>query len=190
VDPRRAAGEVARVLVPGGQLGLLWNVRDEREDWVAQLGRIIHGDHSQDMASTAPAVGPPFGPVERLDVEWRSHLTPDTVIDLAASRSYIIMMPPDERAAVLAATAHLLDTHPALAGAAEVVLPYVTRCSRAFLPGGGPVSGETSGLVSGPVSGETSGPVSGPVSGETSGLVSGPVSGETSGPVSGPVSGE
>ena len=141
VDPRRAVPEVARVLGPGGQLGLLWNVRDEREDWVAQLGRIIHGDHSQDMASATPPVGPPFGPVERLDVEWRSHLTPDTVIDLAASRSYIITMTPDERAAVLAAVWHLLGTHPALAGAAEVVLPYVTRCSRAFLPGDGPVSG-------------------------------------------------
>jgi SAM-dependent methyltransferase len=142
VDPRRATGEVARVLVPGGQLGLLWNVRDEREDWVAQFGRIIHGDHSQDMASAAPPVGPPFGPVERLDVAWRSHLSPDTVIDLAASRSYVITMPADERAAVLAAVRHLLDTHPALAGVADVVLPYVTRCSRAFLPGGGPVSGE------------------------------------------------
>jgi SAM-dependent methyltransferase len=146
VDPRRAVPEVARVLIPGGQLGLLWNVRDEREDWVGQLGRIIHGDHSQDMASTAPPVGPPFGPAERLDVEWRSHLAPDTVIDLAASRSYVITMPADERAAVLAAVRHLLETHPALAGAAEVVLPYVTRCSRAFLPGGGPVSGQVSGV--------------------------------------------
>jgi len=63
------------------------------------------------------------------------------VIDLAASRSYIITMTPDERAAVLAAVWHLLGTHPALAGAAEVVLPYVTRCSRAFLPGDGPISG-------------------------------------------------
>jgi SAM-dependent methyltransferase len=140
-DPHRAVPEVARVLAPGGQIGLLWNVRDEREEWVAQLGRIIHADHGQDLRSSAPAVGPPFGPVERHDVEWRSQVTPDTVIDLAASRSYIITMPPDERAAVLARVRHLLGTHPALAGAATIVLPYVTRCSRAFLASGKPVSG-------------------------------------------------
>jgi SAM-dependent methyltransferase len=133
VDPGRAVPEVARVLADGGELGLLWNDRDEREEWVAELGRIIAGDQDRDISSSAPVVGPPFGPVERLDVEWRSHLTPGTVIDLVASRSYIITMPPGERAARLAAVRHLLDTHPALAGRAEVVLPYVTRCSRAFL---------------------------------------------------------
>jgi SAM-dependent methyltransferase len=141
VDPDRAVPEVARVLAGGGQLGLLWNVRDEREEWVARLGRIIHGDHDQDMRSSAPAVGPPFGPVERLDVGWRSHLSPDALVDLAASRSYIITMAPGERAAVLAGVRHLLGTHPALTGAGEIVLPYVTRCSRAFLAGGHPVSG-------------------------------------------------
>ena len=41
VDPARAVPEVARVLAPGGTLGLLWNERDERESWVAELGRII-----------------------------------------------------------------------------------------------------------------------------------------------------
>src|ERR1017187_2208001 len=52
VDPGRAVPEVARVLSGGGQLGLLWNVRDERPDWVAQFGRIIHGNE-QDMVSAA-----------------------------------------------------------------------------------------------------------------------------------------
>jgi SAM-dependent methyltransferase len=140
VDPRRAVPEVARVLAAGGQLGLVWNIRDEREEWVAELGRIIHGDHNQDLINSAPAVGPPFGAIERLDVEWRNRITRDTLIDLAASRSYIITMPAGQRAAVLAAVRHLLDTHPALAGRAEIDLPYVTRCSRTFLAGAGPVS--------------------------------------------------
>jgi SAM-dependent methyltransferase len=136
VDPRRAVPEVARVLADGGELGLLWNDRDEREEWVAELGRILAGDQDRNMSSSAPAVGPPFGPVERLDVEWRSHIAPDTLLDLAASRSYIITMPADERAEVLAGVRQLLDTHAALAGTAEVVLPYVTRCSRTFLAPG------------------------------------------------------
>jgi SAM-dependent methyltransferase len=133
VDPQRATGEVARVLAPGGRLGLLWNVRDEREDWVAQFGQLLHGDRNQDTPAAASSVGPPFGPVEHLDVEWRCQMTPDAVIDLASSRSYIITMPPGDRAAVLAGVRQLLGTHPALAGAAQVVLPYITRCYRATL---------------------------------------------------------
>jgi SAM-dependent methyltransferase len=41
VDPERAIPEVARVLRPGGRLGLVWNTRDERLGWVKDLGRII-----------------------------------------------------------------------------------------------------------------------------------------------------
>ena len=85
-------------------------------------------------------VGPPFGPVQRHDVEWRNRISADTLIDLAASRSYIITRPAGERAAVLDAVRRLLDTHPALAGRAEIDMPYVTRCSRTFLAGEGPVS--------------------------------------------------
>lgn len=133
VDPARAVPEVARVLAPRGWLGLLWNIRDERADWVAELTRIIHTLDYTDNGSEAPVVGPPFGPVQRFDVEWSRRTAPAEIVDLVASRSYIITMPPDERAAVLARVRHLLDTHPDLAGAAEISLPYVTRCSRAQL---------------------------------------------------------
>jgi SAM-dependent methyltransferase len=136
VDPARAVGEVARVLAPGGRLGLLWNVRDEREDWVAGLGRIMHRHGEQDPSGSPPTVGPPFEPIERLDVEWRHRLTPGALLDLVASRSYVITMPPVERMAILADVRQLLDTHPALAGAPEIVLPYVTECFRTQLTPG------------------------------------------------------
>src|SRR3982750_809573 len=42
VDPARAIPEVARVLSPGGRIGLIWNLRDETSDWVRELGTIIH----------------------------------------------------------------------------------------------------------------------------------------------------
>ncbi len=131
VDPVRAVPEVARVLVPGGRLGLVWNVRDEREEWVRRLGRILHGN---DDGRPSPVVGPPFGPVERHDVGWRYRLDRDALIDLAASRSYVITLEPAERAGLLARVRTLIDTHPALATAGDIELPYITECYRAELP--------------------------------------------------------
>jgi SAM-dependent methyltransferase len=135
VEPARAVPEVARVLVPGGRLALIWNNRDERVDWVAELSRIIHVDDRvrSEVVSGSPEVGPPFGPLERLDVEWGSPLTPDGLIDLVSSRSYFITMEPAERAERLRRVRELLDTHPALAGTAEFSMPYVTTCFRTQL---------------------------------------------------------
>jgi SAM-dependent methyltransferase len=141
VDPARAVPEVARVLAPGGRLGLVWNIRDSRVDWVARLSEIIHGltyeDHSG-QASQDPTVGPPFGPPQRHEVEWGMRITPDGLIDLVSSRSYFITMEPAERDARLARVRGLLATAPGLAGAAEFTLPYVTRCHRAVLPAPSP----------------------------------------------------
>jgi SAM-dependent methyltransferase len=132
VDRSRAVPEVARVLGPGGRLGLVWNIRDEREDWVAELGRILHdpGDHRR---GDRGIVGPPFGPVEHRDVEWTHRLSRDELIDLAASRSYVITMTDQERTAVLAGVARLADRRLGPAAVGELELPYVTECYRADL---------------------------------------------------------
>jgi SAM-dependent methyltransferase len=125
-DPVRAAPEIARVLSPGGRLGLLWNIRDEGEDWVRRLGEILDGGEQ----ARSTHVGPPFGPVEHRRVRWEHRISPDSLLDLVASRSYVIVLPAAERAELLAAVADVLDTHPALRGAERVRVPYLTRCSR------------------------------------------------------------
>lgn len=132
-DPARALPETARVLASGGWLGLLWNVRDEQVPWVAELGRIMHGHGDPDHY--APPLGPPFGPPERLTVRWVNHMTPDTLLDMVASRSHVIIRPPRARAALLGQVRRLLATHPDLAGTTDIPLPYLTRCTRARLPG-------------------------------------------------------
>jgi SAM-dependent methyltransferase len=130
VDPARAVPEIARVLSPGGRLGLIWNLRDEREDWVRRLGQILHS--AEQVRDTE--VGPPFGPVEVREFGWTHRIGPAQLLDMVASRSYVILLPPDERAGLLGQVRQLLATHPALVGKMVFDLPYVTQCARATLP--------------------------------------------------------
>ncbi|GAA2704376.1 class I SAM-dependent methyltransferase [Actinoplanes palleronii] len=125
IDPARALPEIARVLTPGGRLGVLWNLRDERADWVERLGAIIgREDRARDTT-----MGPPFGPVSTATFDWAHTVQPGELLDLVASRSGVILLPADERAAVLAQVRQLTATHPALLGKDTYTLPYRTACA-------------------------------------------------------------
>ncbi|MEZ0358214.1 SAM-dependent methyltransferase [Mycobacterium sp. ENV421] len=130
-DPEQAVAEVARVLRPGGRLGLVWNARDERLGWVKDLGRIIGHENAQVNETTT--VPEPFVGVEHHRVEWTSYLTPQALIDLVASRSYCITSPADVRTQTLDEVRELLTTHPALANSTGLALPYITVGMRATL---------------------------------------------------------
>ncbi|MFM8600284.1 MAG: class I SAM-dependent methyltransferase [Mycobacterium sp.] len=130
-DPQRAAAEVARVLRPGGRLGLLWNVRDERLGWVREFGEIVGLEH--DWATTTVELPEPFTEVRTHRVEWTNYITPQALIDYVASRSYCITSPAEVRTRTLEQVRELLATHPALAGSDGLALPYITVCVRATL---------------------------------------------------------
>ncbi|MFJ8622091.1 class I SAM-dependent methyltransferase [Kitasatospora sp. NPDC093550] len=131
-DPAAAVPEIARVLAPGGTLALVWNVRDECEPWAAELGALMHRSTGQRI-DTSPAVPAPFGPPERLEIRWEHATTPAGIVDMVASRSYVIALPEAERARLLADVEQLLAGHPDLAGRETIALPYVTRCTRVRL---------------------------------------------------------
>ncbi|WP_432509754.1 class I SAM-dependent methyltransferase [Kineococcus sp. SYSU DK001] len=132
VDPDTASPEVARVLRPGGRLGLLWNVRDAGVDWIAHLDRLLPGPGEEQLGSLAPRVGPPFGPVERYDVRWSDPVTVESLLDLTRSRSWVIALDDGRREEVLAdVRAQALAR---LEATGSLTLEYVTRCSRATLP--------------------------------------------------------
>jgi SAM-dependent methyltransferase len=133
VDVPRAAAEVGRVLRPGGQLGLIWNDRDDRVDWVRELSALTAVAYSRGMEVDNPVIGPPFGQIEYFVTEWSYPMTPAGLIDLFASRSYVIVAPQDERQKILGGIQRLLDHHPELAGRDEFEMPYVTYASRAHL---------------------------------------------------------
>lgn len=130
VDPARALPEVARVLVPGGRLGLVWNIRDTREPWAAAFEAILHR-HTVQVTDTAPDLPPPFTGTERFEVGWAQTLSPAEMVQLVESRSYIITLPEQQRCDLLDEAADFVATDPALAGREQIEFPYITQCTRA-----------------------------------------------------------
>ncbi len=131
--PERAHPEIARVLRPSGVFGVLWNLRDDREPWVAALGDLLSLDDSTSsaIATRVPDVTPYFGHVQAEQFRHEQELDLDRLIGLVCSRSYVITLPAPEREALLADVAALTRTHPDLAGRDTFRLPYVTLAYRA-----------------------------------------------------------
>jgi len=133
VEADKAAAEVARVLRPGGTLGLLWNLRDERVPWMAALGAVIHGE-DRTGALTGRRVLPDRSPFDGGAVRqfpWTQDLTPSDVVALMSTRSRVQVLDEENRQAVLRQVAELVHTHPDLSGKAVIEFPYVTSCFRA-----------------------------------------------------------
>ncbi|MGP3536228.1 class I SAM-dependent methyltransferase [Microbacterium sp. RD1] len=129
-----ACAEAGRVLRPGGVLALVWNIRDDREDWVARLTAVMHGSHAEEMlAGDGPAVAPPFAGLEAATWAWSRPMTRDDLFALARSRSYVLRAEPAERARIERDLASLCDDIGAVAGAV-VPLPYVTHAFRSIRP--------------------------------------------------------
>jgi SAM-dependent methyltransferase len=128
-----ALSEIARVLRPGGGLGLIWNKRDESVPWVARLGEMIHAhDHrgapSAREEAWVAAFGPagPFGPLTRRDFHLVQRLTPHGVVERVLSVSFVATAPEEEQRAIASQVRRILATFKATAGRAEVDLPYRT----------------------------------------------------------------
>lgn len=131
VEPIAASAEIGRAVRSGGVLGLIWNLRDDRVEWVRRLTEIMHGSHAELMlAEGDPVVAAPFGPIQQERWEWSRPVTRDVLHRMAASRSYIITAPDDEKERIHRELDALFDEL-GLRGDTTIDLPYVTRAYRA-----------------------------------------------------------
>ena len=134
VDQDAALPSVARVLRPGGTLGLVWNIRDDRVPWVQRLTQVMHQAEGEIFMETGHIERGPFGEIEEKDFEWSRDFTRDGLIDLLRSRSYFITADAAEQASIIDGVNHLLDTDPDVGGQTAWSMPYVTRTFRMRLP--------------------------------------------------------
>ncbi|WP_315095030.1 class I SAM-dependent methyltransferase [uncultured Cellulomonas sp.] len=133
VDPPAAAAEIARVLRPGGQVAPIWNVRDEATDWVARWTEIVHRGDTLQTSYRNPELGAAFTEPEHATFSWTQRLRAADLRTLAASRSHLILLPADQRDALLDEVDRLVATHPDLSGREWIEVPYRTECYRARL---------------------------------------------------------
>jgi SAM-dependent methyltransferase len=129
-DKPAAAAEFTRVVRPGGVIGLLWNVRDDRVPWMGALSDLIDGEDSM-RASRADAlteIASVHPGVVRADFPHTVAMTPEEVVGLVSTFSYVRLR--EDSDDVYAAVRNLLATHEDTAGLDVVEVPYLSAAYR------------------------------------------------------------
>lgn len=133
-DAPRALDEIARVLRPGGTMALVWNVRDESVPWVRELTDIVerrsggrpysdHRDHHwEDVVAACASFGDAI--VERFANPVTS--SPAALQERVRSTSFVAVMDPVGREALLREVAALVRHTPELAGRERFDYPHDT----------------------------------------------------------------
>jgi ubiquinone/menaquinone biosynthesis C-methylase UbiE len=133
-DGPAALAEIARVLVPGGVLGLVWNMRDDAVPWVAELTTVLRG--AGDVLTGSGGIARPFESERFVAAERRDFPNPvqfdrARLRAWASSTSRIVVLPEGERERTLDAVVRLADEHPALADRRTFDMPFVAVVVRA-----------------------------------------------------------
>ena len=141
-DMSAAGPEIARVLVPGGTLAGLWNVLDDRVDWVSGLERVggdaaigprdtLRNWRSATATTYLPGVGQDtwFGAPEQAEFAHGQRRTAESLAATLGTRAGMLVMPEREREARLGAIRSFLRSTPETA-VGEFTLPMMTGVLR------------------------------------------------------------
>jgi len=127
-----ALAEIARVLRPGGVLGLLGNSFDTSRSWAAELREIL-GQPTLGRAGHWPEPERLTGMFETVDDAEFPHAretTLEQLRDYASSRSSFAVLGEAERDERLAEIDRLWERAPELAGRSQAQLHWITRVRR------------------------------------------------------------
>jgi SAM-dependent methyltransferase len=139
-DMSQAIPEIARVLVPGRPLAGLWNADDDRVGWVAGLQAMARDAAAPSLSRRRAEAADfglnqfgleLFGPAERGEFPHGQVRTAQSLVELLATHSRILVMPPAQRSALLAQIGDYLASQPETCGG-EFTLPMVTMGVRAL----------------------------------------------------------
>src|SRR3954454_17109320 len=126
-DAAKALPEMARVLRPGGTVGLLWNMDDDRVPWVSQLCDLTGSEARASAVVADPnppyAAQPDLSTPEHGVFDYNEDYDLDRLLAVIASRSQTILLPPADRET-------LLDAVRSLAPPAPFSFPSVCECWR------------------------------------------------------------
>ena len=125
VDSELAGREAARILAPGGTLGIVWNQMDVSVPWVHRLTRIMRsGDvHRPDRP---PTPGGGFAPMRLTQVTWEDIMTPEQILTLGTTRSSFIRSSQAGRDRMQANLRWYLYEHLGYTPGENVAIPYTT----------------------------------------------------------------
>jgi len=145
IDTPPTHAELARVIRPGGRLGIVWNARDRGVPWVDAVWSIMdrvekHAPwRNHEAISEAGRQLPGFSPFRSERFVLDHVITPDLLIARLASVSHMAVLAEGARQAVLREVRQILATHPDTRERQALQVAYRTDCFVADRVGGGKV---------------------------------------------------
>ena len=133
-DPDAAWAELARIIRPGGGVGLMWNVRDRSVPWIDAVWSVMDSvekrapwrDHEGD-----PLDGlrnrPGFGALRDAEFDHVHSSDLDAFLDRFASVSHVAVLAEETRSRIIADVKSILDDHPEAFDGSTLQVPYRTE---------------------------------------------------------------